>query len=156
MKIFIGGNDMKFKQILSLLLALCLFAGMLPIPAMAEEATEPVTSGTCGKNTTWEFHDGVLTISGTGEMKDYGILFPGPWKSFAESIVTVVIEDGVTYIGDYAFSQYAQLQNVIIGSGVTHIGSNAFSHCDKQNDVVIPDSVTRLGAQAFMYCGSLE
>ena len=115
-------------------------------------------SGTCGAyedNLTWELDcDGVLTISGTGEMADY--LFEDPsWQPYISSIKTVVIEDGVTSIGVYAFYNCTGLTSVTIPNSVTSIGDGAFYDCSSLTTVTIPNSVTSIGYWAFEGCTGL-
>ena len=85
-------------------------------------------SGTCGDNLTWELTDGVLTISGTGAMTNYSYDY-APWYSSRSSIQTVIISDGCTSIGDYAFENCSGLTSVTIPNSVTSIGSHAFYGC---------------------------
>jgi len=122
--------------------------------------TEPV-SGYCGgegdgTNLTWELtEDGVLTISGEGAMEDWASAFAGTWYKQRSSIKTVVIEDSVTTIGNWAFYSCNNLTAVTIPASVTTIGYGAFSFCDALTTVTIPDSVTTIGVQAFECCTSL-
>ena len=83
-------------------------------------------SGSCGENVTYSFvsSTGTLTISGTGAMKDYNTSNSAPW--YYLSIKKVVINNGVTSIGDYAFSECTGLTSVTIPNSVTSIGSDAF------------------------------
>lgn len=85
-----------------------------------------VQSGICGKNLTW-FYDGngTLTISGKGEMSNF-YLVDSPWSGISNEIETVIIEDGVTSIGDDAFAGYSNLAQVIIGKDVREIGMEVF------------------------------
>ncbi|MCD8358187.1 MAG: leucine-rich repeat domain-containing protein [Oscillospiraceae bacterium] len=113
----------KLKTLLILLLTLGL-AVLLSTAALADDAT----SGTCGENVTWSLNTdtGVLTISGSGDMKNYYGVDP-PWDSFKDSITAAVIEDGVTSIGSFAFSwDCSSLTSVTIPNSVTTIGSYAF------------------------------
>lgn len=118
-------------------------------------------SGTCGENVTWVFNKvtGVLTISGTGEMDNYNLSYTGfygqPWESFSNSVKEVVIEDGVTTIGDCAFASFDNLTTINIPNSVTTIGKEALYHCDNLSNVTIGDSVTAIGEKAFYYCTSL-
>ena len=140
------------------------------------------SSGTCGKggndNLTWEVScDGVLTISGEGEMANWDKYHHHPWGSF--DVKSVVIKEGVTSIGDYAFRDCFQirfisipnsvkyvwgyaflgcngLESVDLGSSVTNIGSYAFEGCTALTSVVIPKSVTSIGEAPFRGCSSLE
>ena len=115
-----------------------------------------VASGTCGTNLSWSLNDqGVLTISGTGAMTDWTSYSSVPWYSKRDSIKTVVIENGVTTIGRYAFYNYTNLTSVTIPDSVTTIGDCAFYGCDGLTSVTIPDSVTTIDYSAFRYCTSL-
>ena len=114
-------------------------------------------NGTCGDNLTWDLTNGVLTISGTGDMTNYSSSSPNraPWyDSFSTSITSVVINSGVTTIGDYAFYNCYELSSVTIGNNVTSIGEYAFNNC-KLPSVTIPNSVTSIGNSAFYQCSKL-
>ena len=67
----------------------------------------------------------------------------------------VVIPDGVTSIGDRAFSECTRLTSVIIPEGVTNIGEYAFSKCAGLKSITIPESVTSIDAWAFSECTGL-
>lgn len=118
-------------------------------------------SGTCGaegNNLTWAFNTetGELVISGTGDMENYSSLYPLiPWHSYDKSIKTVTIENGVTSIGDGAFSFHSNLTKVNIGNNVTRIGESAFYACLNLASVTIPNSVTSIDYQAFLFCEAL-
>ncbi|MCD8389081.1 MAG: leucine-rich repeat domain-containing protein, partial [Oscillospiraceae bacterium] len=111
-----------------------------------------IISGTCGENLTWTLVDGVLTISGTGEMED--TLSPSgiPWNSQRSSITSVIIEDGVTTISSFAFWDCSSLTSVTIPDSVTSIGSSAFSDCTGLTNVTIGNGVTSIGSSAFSGC----
>ena len=126
-------------------------------------AMTPVASGTCGKETpedvTWRLegeagHYG-LFISGTGEMADYIYLNTRPWHNYSENIKTIVIENGVTSIGECAFCECNGLTSISIPASVTSIGAEAFNGCSKLTTVSIPASVTSIGNYAFGYCSAL-
>ena len=115
------------------------------------------TSGTTG-DCVWKYNSTskTLTISGNGEMKDYSEEVSSPWQKYGNSIEKVVIEKGVTNIGNYAFDLCGKLLNVIIPSGVTSIGDGAFSYCRCLSNIVIPDGVVSIGVSAFQDCTSLK
>lgn len=141
-----------------MLLVIVLVTGMLPITARA--ATE-VSSGKCGNKVSWVLmDDGILTISGEGAMTDFESEVYIPWNGFwvdlRERITTVVIEDGVTTIGDRAFYGCKNLTGVTIPGSVTDIGEFAFSGCRSLTSISISDSVTSIGNHAFQSNGSLE
>ena len=111
------------KRLLSFVLAVLMLASLLPATALAADI---VDSGTCGaegdgSNLTWTLDsEGVLTISGNGDMNGYGFL-SAPWQYSSE------------------------VKSAVIADGVTSIGNEAFYHCTSLTSVTIPDSVTRIG-----------
>ena len=96
-------SDMKrhLMRLLSILLILSLVLGS----GQAVQTSYAATSGVCGDNLTWVLDSGTLTISGTGSMDDYQSSSDQPWykEGVSKDIKTVVIEDGVTSIGKFAF-----------------------------------------------------
>ena len=73
-----------------------------------------------------------------------------------ELVTDLIIPEGVTSIGSYAFSGYSSLTSVTISEGVTSIGSSAFSYCISLTSVTIPSSVTSIGTYAFYSCWALK
>ena len=134
------------KKYLSLLLALVMVLSLMPAAALTAQAAE--TSGTCGEKLTWTLENGTLTISGTGAMEDYN---SPPWYDSRDAISNVVMEEGVTSIGDHAFYNCRNLISIEIPEGVTRIGKHAFSYCELAS-VTIPESVTSIGEWAFSGC----
>ena len=145
------------KRLLSFVLAVLMIASLLPATALAADI---VDSGTCGaegdgSNLTWTLdREGVLTISGSGDMYDYG-LSDAPWYGIRSRVKSAVIADGVTSIGYKAFDDCTSLTSVTIPDSVTSIGDSAFSGCTSLTSVTIPDSVTSIGDSAFSGCTSL-
>ena len=117
------------------------------------------TSGICGDNLTWELDDnGVLTISGSGDMYDYRDYYASedptaPWYPYANDINKIVIEEGVTGIGKAAFVYCMNVDSVSIPSTVTEIRYYAFHNCTALTDLVIPEGVVSIGERAFNYTG---
>ena len=132
------------KHIYILLIAL-----LMGLSANAEE------SGTCGPNLKWHLtDDGVLTITGKGEMYDYSVPYnSAPWRYFG--VKRIIVGDSVTTIGEYAFSYCSSLTSVTIPNSVTTIKEYAFSGCSSLTSVTIPNSVTTIGGWAFSICSSL-
>ena len=132
------------KQIYILLIAL-----LMGLSAKAE------SSGTCGPNLKWHLtDDGVLTITGKGEMYDYSVPYnSAPWRYFG--VKRIIVGDSVTTIGEYAFSYCSSLTSITIPNSVTTIKEYAFSNCSSLTSVTIPNSVTTIGDNAFNGCSSL-
>ena len=147
------------KRFLSILLTAVLLLCAVPLGLGLVDtayAAETVRSGSCGDNVTWMLtSDGTLTISGTGAMTDYYNSGATPWHSVCSQIKSVIIEDGVTRIGNYAFSYCDALAGVTIPDSVTTIGDQAFKDCKALTSMAIPGSVTMIGDWAFDGCGAL-
>ncbi len=104
----------------------------------------------------WIFEDGILTIGGTGAMKDkddYSI----PWYYFRDEITAVVISDGVTRIGINAFAE-CNISGVAIPASVETIGYNAFGRCTSLENVTFAEGsqLTAIEESAFYFCYALQ
>ena len=131
---------------------LCLAAAIAL--TLCASAADVVDSGTCGDNLTWTLDgDGVLTISGNGAMENWSY-FDSPWYE-RSNIVTVIINDGVTSIGSFAFRACKNLTSVTIPHSVTSIENQAFLFCESLMNITIPNSVTSIGYGAFSDCENL-
>ena len=151
------------KRIASILLAVMMIVTLLPLGLVETAwAATVVGSGSCGKNgdnVTWKLtSEGTLTISGTGDMADFDYWNGNgaPWLRVRLQAKKVIIQDGVTSIGSYAFYDCDALANVIISNGLTNIGNYAFYRCTRLANVTIPASVTAIGWGAFQGCRSLK
>ena len=107
--------------------------------------------GICGDHVTWDFDEGTgrLTISGTGAMADYnqGRMTANPWYSLREDVTAVIIEDGITRIGDYAFSDFTQMYAITLPASVESIGNCAFQGCCVLTDIFIEDLTAWINIQ---------
>ena len=122
---------------------------------------DPSSEEDSGKdgNITWRLtKDGTLYISGQGDMPDYDWYNEdepeAPWKN--KTIKKVIIERGVTSIGEYAFYYCRSLESIEIPDGMTSIGESAFNGCESLENIKIPAGVTSIGANAFDWCQSLK
>ncbi len=169
------------KQLAKILIISCMMLSLFLVMLVTAEA-EILSSGTCGDNLTWTLDSqGTLTISGTGDMWDYSG-YDTPWYFMDEncsgSVKSVVIEEGITSIGNSAFygesvetvnmpdsikriGKYAfaygggRLSSVNIPYGVTKIEEGTFLYSSLKS-VTIPDSVTEIGDSAFAFCFQLK
>ena len=131
-----------------------------------------IDSGNCGAegeqiDVQWELTaSGKLTIRGTGRMRDYekawsdypyGWGCNAPWYKYCRQITAIEIEDGIEYIGNYAFYNLNKAASKMeIPEGVTGIGSHAFDGCNSlYGELDIPISVTSIGEYAFGACWKL-
>ena len=128
------------------------------IPALGTtDDSSVIVSGTCGTSATWTYNTetGALIISGTGAMERYKSTQSKPWEKYEDEIKTIVINNGITKIDNYAFKSCSSLMYVSIPGSVTEIGSNVFKGCTSLRSVVIPDSVATLNYSAFEGCKNL-
>lgn len=152
--------------------------------ALSGESAE-LASGTLSNGIQWrvtqEGEDVVLTLSGAGEVPNYGLTAP-PWKTEYtgySGITRVVVESGITRIGNNTFSNLPNLFSVELPDGLTRIGDSAFSYCSalwavdlpeslsmieygafsgctRLREVTIPKAVTSIGQDAFSACSGIE
>ena len=115
-------------------------------------------SGKCGEHAQWTYDQETkeLRISGSGAMSDYNNSTEVPWYGWREEIQSVVIESGITRIGNYAFIYCRGLEEIKLLEGLEEIGREAFEYCSGIKKAEIPDSVKEIGREAFYSCGSLE
>ena len=127
-------------------------------------------------NLTWKLDaDGTMTISGTGTMKNYnrnspvymnskvkkvvienGVTSIGNFAFYnCTSLTSITIPDSVTSIGEWAFKECTSLTSITISSSVTSIEFGTFKGCSSLTSITIPDGVTSIGAYAFAGCTSL-
>lgn len=132
------------KKVISTILTVAMLIAVCPMCVV-----NAATSGTCGDNVKWTLDgDGTLTINGTGAMRDWPYNNSSPFYD-NNNIKSVIINNGVTSIGKYAFYGCYYLTSVTIPDSVTSIGGFAFEDCSSLKRVVIPDSVTNIGTDAF-------
>ena len=112
--------------------------------------------GTCGKWITWIYDRNAkeLTISGSGEI--YMPTLQYPWDHYRAEVQSIIIEEGVTIIGNYAFHDFIKLQYVRIGEDVIKVGSYAFRGCKELSSLIIGSKVKEIGSNAFSGCKKLE
>ena len=140
-----------FNRIFSALLALVLCVGLFACicaPAVAVE-------GTSGDNLTWSLENGVLTISGSGKMRNFLESRPAPWLEYADQIQCVKVAEGITNIGNMAFYHCTNLVAVVLPASVTHIGQLAFAGCSSLTRVELP-AVEEIGFGCFYSCSALS
>ena len=171
------------KRLLSMILALSMMLTILPVNAI----TALAANDSCGANLTYKLTQNTddsdtytLTIGGEGAMYDYSSSYTTvPWNAQKSRITSVVIDDGVTSIGDSAFEDCSALKSVSGMKGVTSLGEWAFRKCtslesfaipsgvksipdclfydcSKLNSVTIHDQVTSIGSSAFFGCSILK
>ncbi|MCI8871034.1 MAG: leucine-rich repeat domain-containing protein [Lawsonibacter sp.] len=145
-----GGKHKVKKHIAILILVVCLMA-MLSVTAIATE--EPVTSGSCGEDSTWSYNrdSKTLTISGSGSIW----ISSGGFR-WRDEVEEVEFNGNITEIGNWAFRSFPNLTNIVIPDSVTVIGREAFWGCTNLTNIVIPDSVTVIEGGAFWGCTNLS
>lgn len=128
---------------------------IIPFTTYAESNSQ------CGESAFWSLsEDGVLTISGTGNMTTYNnspsSLVLAPWYNQRESITSVIVEDGITSIGSHAFYDCTNITSIIIPNSVTVIERYAFYYCVKLRNITIPNGVNVIRESTFARCVELK
>lgn len=142
---------MKKKIILTVFVGFCLL--MLPLIAGAE----PVHSGSLGSLSWTIDKEGLMTISGEGEMTSLDVYIqPYEWLEYKSEIKSINILEGVTSISDNAFYNCFNLNSISIPDSTTTISYGAFYGCSSLSTIVIPDSMEYIGESVFYGCSSLN
>ena len=124
------------------------------IKTIEESIPEVYISGKCGENVNYVLSkDYTLTISGTGAMYDYDYNTQ-PWNEYSSKMKSIIIENGVTNIGAFAFFT-CQISSIKIAESVTSIGKQAFSYCSKLNSISLPENLASIDHYAFSDCSAL-
>ena len=129
-----------------------LFVGLLTICFPINVLSASVKTGFCGDSVQWSLSEGVLTITGSGQMQNFH-KGKRPWRG---NIKSVIIEEGVTNIGSRAFENYLWLKDISIPNSVKTIGDSTFLNCMNLKKIVIPNSVTGIGKACFAGCSKLN
>ncbi len=150
------------KRLLSVALAMLMLLSIAPVSSFA--LGNVVDSGDCsaeGSAVNWTYYDDhTMVISGTGAMSD-SYDYVHKWYDY--QIEKLVVKDGITHIGEDAFSENVKQYNGLDGiseismpNSLKSIGVRAFEYCHSLKEVTIPDSVVEIGSYAFGYCYGLE
>lgn len=170
------------KRLVSLLLAISMILSLMPVSAVtafAEDensgAVKIIAKGNCGadeggENLKWTLdNNGVLTISGSGAMKDYtwdeNVRLD--WYGYKKDIRSVVLDNRITHIGNYAFDKCTNIESVrytgytgnagiALPEKVTTIGVHAFSDTGVTGTLKLPEHLTEIDSLAFYHCGKLN
>lgn len=131
-----------------------------PVTTTKADIVESGNYGAEGANVKWTLDsEGTLTLSGKGAMKSFGTVDdygPRPMWYASDSVKKIVIENGITTIGNETFYGCEALTSVTIPDSVTSIGRYAFEYCSKLESITIPDSVISIDSMAFSQCRNLK
>lgn len=113
--------------------------------------------GTINETINWIYDEETttLTVSGTGAIPDYTSASQTPWAAHLGSITKVVVEDGITGIGEYAFARMSKLESALLGNTITEIRRFAFYNCQNLTNVALPRDLYILSSYVFMGCEAL-
>lgn len=115
----------------------------------------PSYNGVCGTQAKWQYNidEKKLTIFGTGEMYNYTAKEPAPWQKL--DILSIVVDDGITSIGNYAFTNCTWVGEIKLPDTVVSIGDYSFKSCINLTYISLPDNITTIGSFAFDGCKEL-
>ena len=147
----------KLSLILVTLLVLTTIAAGASFSVSAAEITTSGSCGNFGDNVVFVYDEATETLTLSGEGETEMIPFMVPWnKKGYPKVSKLVIEEGVTSIGDDLFGTCKDLVNVSLPSTLTSIGTRAFQDCTSLSEITLPSGLTNLGEDVFSRCTSLE
>lgn len=114
-------------------------------------------SGYCGTNAKWRLNteEGILKISGSGSIQSYS-RNSVPWNSYKDCITKVIIEPGITGIGNYAFYEHFNVVSIEIPETVKSIGLGSFAWCQLLEEIHLPEGITKIPEDSFWACRELK
>ena len=147
---------MEVKKWTALLLCIILCAGSITC-----NATTKKTSGLDGNGNTWVYdvRTKTLTFSGNKGIEDFVMDGHSPepdWYVWHDKAEHIIVNDGITGIGDMAFYSFVELKTVVMADSVTKIGYGAFSSCISLKSIKLSVNVTTIEREAFYHCAKLE
>lgn len=143
-KVSVGDNNGPLLDVISF---------MTNSENVSEAIDDIVINGVCGKEISFSLNsDGQLTIYGNGSFDNYSSGTPAPWAKYGDTITSVVIDEGVTTIGNQAFRNAVCLQTISLPQSLTSIGNNAFIGCKSLSTILLGKDIHYIGQYAF--CGT--
>ncbi len=145
----------QIRGIVALLLVAVLVLSLASCGMSAAKAED--ASGSHGA-LSWSYtkDNATLVISGAGEMADFENADAVVWADIRSSVEKLVVSEGITSVGNYAFYLMTALTEVTLPSSLTVIGDYGFGYSSALKSVSIPAGVTKLGKGAFEACGALQ
>lgn len=137
------------KKIISLTLVVLMLMAFISMPVSAK-------GGKFYGDLSWDLQDNVLTISGKGAMPDWTAAPKAPWYSSRATITALVIEEGITHIGKYAFWGFSNVARIKIPKSVTSIGDYAFTEAKNLENLLLYSTLKEVGKNAFDKCTNLS
>ena len=112
----------------------------------------------CGKDLKWEYdtETKTLTITGTGDMFDYESPDKTPWYKYREELEHIVFPEGMTSVGDFAFTDQYAVKEITLPETVTKIGVSAFEKCSELTDITIMDPDAQIDASQWTICNMMR
>ena len=137
------------KRIEKILLYIGVLSIIFSIIFISQKAEAQEMAGQCGESLNWSYdaENETLIISGQGEMDNYSR--SAPWSIFKEKITQIILEDGITYIGTYAFYG-CNIEKIVFPSTVKSVGEYAFDNCDNLTEIVLNEGIEEIKDYAFM------
>ena len=149
------------RRLISLLLAVCMVIGLVPVWQIEARAADSLECGVCGDNAQWTLYSsGKLVVDGSGATYSYTNPYNqdpeanhNPWSG-DERISEIYINSGITSTGSFFMANIPAAENITIGRGIKTIGSYSFFLCTKLRTVYLPASVEKIDVSAFGDCCS--
>lgn len=152
-----GGSKKKLIAIIAAVVVLLVAGALIASHFISGGSGEVVDSGKCGEKVSWSLDsNGLIVISGEGQMDNYSNYTEVPWCSRVGEIKSLAVSDGVTSVGNRAFYACDSLKEANISESVRSVGDYSFFGCTSLDNMILPSSVTSLGAHAFSNCINMK
>ena len=102
------------------------------------------------------FKDGVLVVTPAFKMENYIHQSQAPWKGECRDATKLIVQEGVSEIGNYLFYQFSKLETVELPKGLKRIGSHAFYECKALKRLELQEGLETIETNSFRKCENLE
>ena len=145
-------ENKNIQKIISVILLLVLLVSILPINnALAITPKNYMVNSTISARLD---ENGVLTVTGTGNIPDYTASQLAPWVQ--DEVKKIIINEGITRIGNYAFCELNELEEITFSNTIVSIGRYAFYGCESLTEFIAPNSLELIEASAFAECTAIS
>ena len=125
------------------------FISVLLIMLMLMQSVVFAKTGSMNENISWDFNEGVLKISGHGEMPDFKNADENPLKDIKDEVKKIVISEGITHIGNWNFADFKNAEEIIFPNSLEVVGERAFYNCSSIRILTLPEGVKEIKEGAF-------
>lgn len=107
-------------------------------------------------NYSYDENTYTLTIYGSGNMSDVDDEYSQPWRQYATKAKCIIVDNGITSLGKYAFSGFNKAESILLPDSLTTINQHAFASCNSLKELTLSNNVTSIADTSFAFIGGTK